>query len=344
MYDELKQISEQGWELIDELYNDLSVRILDKKNSIREDSEHPVLFIGSEGIGEFIEYHEQAEIQEDEDMNDEFHEAGFHIANSLDKTNDFELPLTDNQEDVPLDPNLLQKLPPSGIIMGPDHWLVLEYTLNNIASAISSRNPLQIVSLFSQAEEQCHFIDMESGIDIDEIIDTSRLIRVESGKLLYSPPKPQLIIPNLIIPVEKYLISLIKNNPESLFNISPREFEQLIAELFNDFGFYTELTQQTRDGGRDIIAIYEKANIRTKYLIECKRYKPKRKVSVAIVQRLFGVKISEAANKAILVTSSSFTKSATEFASNHIWDLDLKGYNDIIQWVNDYKNIKRPFI
>ncbi|MFC1869651.1 restriction endonuclease [Chloroflexota bacterium] len=181
-------------------------------------------------------------------------------------------------------------------------------------------------------------------MDLDVISEATALTRIESGKLIYAPAKPTLIVPKLIIPAQSYLVSLVKDHPESLFDITPRQFEELIAELFHDFGFDIELTQATRDGDRDIVAIYEAANIKTKYLIECKRYKSTTKVSLAIVQRLYGVKMSEAANKAILVTTSSFSKPANQFASSHVWDLDLKGYDDIIQWVDDYNSTRKPFI
>jgi hypothetical protein len=46
--------------------------------------------------------------------------------------------------------------------------------------------------------------------------------------------------------------------------------------------------------------------------------------------------MAEAANKAVLVTSSGFTRDARRFASEHLWDLDLKAYDDVIKWVSHY--------
>lgn len=128
----------------------------------------------------------------------------------------------------------------------------------------------------------------------------------------------------------------IAENPASIFAISPRQFEEIIAEIFHQKGFHVELTKQTADGGRDIIAIHNKLNIRSKYIIECKRYAPERKVSVELVRSLLGVKTSENANKAVLATTSSFTKSAKEFAHHNLWYLDLKAYNDVMNWIRDY--------
>ncbi len=330
MDDEIKLIQEESWDLLSESFKELSERVTDEKNRYREDIEPPP-------------YDEEDwfdELAEDKFLiGDNFHEYDL----SKDKIEDVEEP---EHEDgyATQDPNVFQKPTIEEMVVGPERWVVLEHTLDSIDSAIFSRDPSQLIVLFNRAQEQCHYLDIETGMDIEEVRDLSKLINVKSGELLFSPPRPSLIIPRLIIPVHSCLVSLIKDNPKSLFNITPRQFEELIAELFRDFGFEIELTRATRDGGRDIIAVYEIANIKTKYLVECKRYDPSKKISIGIVQKLFGVKMSEAANKAILVTTSSFTKPAIEFASKHLWDLDLRDYNDIIQWVNNYKTMNRPFI
>lgn len=236
------------------------------------------------------------------------------------------------------DPNLFQELTawddPFSVAT---HSIILEKVINQIESAIFSHNPGQILPLFTQAKQHCNELDIEYEPDLELLRDVIPLTKITAGTLLYTPPKPSLIIPKLIIPTQSYFISLIKDKPDLLFNITPRQFEELIAELFHSFGFEVELTKATRDGGRDIIAVNETLDIKTKYLIECKRYSPNNKVSVSIVQRLYGVKMSEAANKGILVTTSSYTRDAREFASKHVWDLDLKAYDDIIGWVRKYK-------
>lgn len=45
------------------------------------------------------------------------------------------------------------------------------------------------------------------------------------------------------------------DHPEEMKTMNRRLFEEMIAELFDGFGFKVELTKKTRDGGRDIIAI-----------------------------------------------------------------------------------------
>jgi restriction system protein len=123
-----------------------------------------------------------------------------------------------------------------------------------------------------------------------------------------------------------------------LYSLHPRKFEEVIAEIFLRNGFHVELTKATRDGGKDIIAVDNKMGISTKYIIECKRYSKKNKISIALVQRLLGVKIATSANKAILATTSTFTKDAMLFTSNCVWDLELKDYADIVGWLKSVAN------
>jgi hypothetical protein len=220
----------------------------------------------------------------------------------------------------------------------------IEEIFSSIDIAISQRDSKNIYPLLKKAERSCKFLDVNYSSDLDDINEAVYLTKIQTASLIYLPPKPTIIIPRLILPVHSQLIDLIKNDPKMIFQISPREFEEIIAELFKARGFEIELTRQTRDGGRDIIAISEHLDIRSKYLIECKRYLPDNKVTISLVQRLYGVKMAESANKAILATTSSFTKPAKEFASEHIWDLDLKAYDDIMGWIKSYNYPGKPSI
>lgn len=233
--------------------------------------------------------------------------------------------------------NQTQLYYPDELLIGPLHNVFLGNILSKLNSAINRRDARDIYSLFYKAEQHCNYLGIGFQPDLNDIKEASELIKIKNGELIYSPSTPTLLVPQLIIPVHINLISLIKENPNYIFSIKPREFEEIIAELFRARGYIVELTQATRDGGRDIIAIHEDFHIRSKYLIECKRYSLDKKVTVSVVRQLYGVKFHETVNKAILATTSAFTKDAREFASKHIWDLDLKAHDDIIQWIQEYR-------
>ena len=76
------------------------------------------------------------------------------------------------------------------------------------------------------------------------------------------------------------------------------------------------------------------------YVIECKCYASSNKVGVGAVRELYGVKQAEGANMGILVTTSSFTRDALEFASPLKYELSLKDYEDLKIWISEYKTAK----
>lgn len=132
------------------------------------------------------------------------------------------------------------------------------------------------------------------------------------------------------------LIEYLANNPEQLYEVDPRKFEEIIAHIFSNNNFTVDLTEKTRDGGRDIIAIRSDLGVRSKYIIECKRYARNNPISVGLVRNLFGVQQQEGANKSILAATSRFTKEAKEFAhakNTTEWLMDLKGYEHIVAWI-----------
>jgi len=141
--------------------------------------------------------------------------------------------------------------------------------------------------------------------------------------------------------VGQKLVEYFHKHPKELELIDRRRFEELVAELFDGFGYTVELTSKTRDGGKDIIAISKKNQIATKYLIECKRPNPGNPVGVGVVRELMGVKVDEKATKAILATTTYFTPDAQLFEERNMWELELKEFEGIIAWIDTYITIKR---
>ncbi|NOQ45543.1 MAG: hypothetical protein GQ559_02535 [Desulfobulbaceae bacterium] len=142
----------------------------------------------------------------------------------------------------------------------------------------------------------------------------------------------QAVITTIDDEVKKYL----KAHPEKLYEMSPRKFEEFVASLLKDMGFDVELTQATRDGGRDIIAHVR--NAVTSYLthIECKRYAADNKVGVGIIREVIGVHHIHQATKSIIVTTSFFSADALKEAEKMDNQLDLKDFNDIKVWLGQY--------
>lgn len=136
------------------------------------------------------------------------------------------------------------------------------------------------------------------------------------------------------------------NNFEQVLKDMPttdhRIFEELIAEIFNGFGYSIELTKKTRDGGKDIIALKKKNGKDEKILIECKHWKDK--VDVKAIRNLVGVAVGEEdlPTGIILATTSQFSLEAKKYALNSTIKIDLerKDYDDILEWIHEYDAIQ----
>lgn len=113
-----------------------------------------------------------------------------------------------------------------------------------------------------------------------------------------------------------------EESPVDVINIesmSGEQFEQLIAKLLSKMGMDVYSTKTTGDGGIDFIALSNQALFGGKYIIQCKRWSSP--VGEPVLRDLFGVVVSERANKGILITNSSFTKSAISFAYDKTLEL-----------------------
>lgn len=140
----------------------------------------------------------------------------------------------------------------------------------------------------------------------------------------------------LVLTINDILLERVARDPSLLFGVSPFDFEVLMTRVFGGLGYIVEQTKRTRDGGIDILAVKRVDDVSLRFLIECKRYAEENRVGVSLVRALFGVKHHLGASKAIIATTSDFTKPALEFAEAHRWELELKNREGITRWIKSY--------
>lgn len=126
-------------------------------------------------------------------------------------------------------------------------------------------------------------------------------------------------------------------HPETLHELTPRAFEELVASILKDLGFDTELTSATRDGGRDIYAYLRNQVTSFLMFVECKRWSVENKVGIDIVQRLYGVAKVGGAHKSMIVTTSFFSSPAQREHKKIAAEMELKDYNHLKEWLSSYK-------
>lgn len=134
------------------------------------------------------------------------------------------------------------------------------------------------------------------------------------------------------------LIMQISVNKNKMFSITPREFEELVEQIFKDNGFNTELTQQTHDGGKDIIATHFIMGKPVVFYIECKQYRQDRPIGINLIHSLAGIQSIDRVNKAVLVTTTYFTRGAQLEASKQNTLIDLIDGNKLHEFIQESAN------
>ncbi|WP_142859548.1 restriction endonuclease [Salinigranum halophilum] len=111
-----------------------------------------------------------------------------------------------------------------------------------------------------------------------------------------------------------------------LTGLTPRGFEEYVADLWGAQGYSCRLTKQTRDSGVDVIAENERDHV----LIQVKRY-TERDVGIETVQRVAGLLVDDEfeASRVIVVTTSGFTADAKQ-RGERIGALELVDGSEVV--------------
>lgn len=127
-------------------------------------------------------------------------------------------------------------------------------------------------------------------------------------ELIREAERPEIITDLRL--VNQRILDRISRRPEAVRQLSPRQFEFLVAELFEERGYEVELTQQTRDGGKDLIIMNRNDVGNFMIYAECKHLAPYRPVGVSVVSELYGRINLDRATARMVVTSSYFSPDA----------------------------------
>lgn len=126
---------------------------------------------------------------------------------------------------------------------------------------------------------------------------------------------------------------------EKLKHLNPREFEQFCCELFRQYGYKVELTQETNDYGRDIILKRDDKTI----FVECKYYAEGNFVGREVCQKLLGSMYMFNADAAVIITTGTFHRNAIE-VSNMVGNLQLIDTKGILSMIEKIERPQRLFL
>jgi restriction system protein len=115
--------------------------------------------------------------------------------------------------------------------------------------------------------------------------------------------------PRIIDPID--VLSDIDKRP-NLLELTPKEFEAFIQNLFTKMGFDTKLYQASGDGGIDCVAYDPHPITGGKFIVQAKLYT--RTVQPTHVRDLWGTVQHEGATKGIMITTSGYGPDSYKFA------------------------------
>lgn len=107
--------------------------------------------------------------------------------------------------------------------------------------------------------------------------------------------------------------------------MSGKQFEEYLAELFSMMGYSTTVTKQAGDYGADLVITKDSHRI----VVQAKRYK--KNVGIKAVQEIYGAINHYKAQEGWVVTNSSYTKAAESLAKSN--SVKLYGREQLIEMI-----------
>jgi energy-coupling factor transporter ATP-binding protein EcfA2 len=145
-------------------------------------------------------------------------------------------------------------------------------------------------------------------------------------------PVPPAIIPDARV-INQALFEKIKKDPKAVYGLTGRQFEMLVAEMFDKMGYQVKLTQETRDGGKDLIIVDKREVGDFLIYAECKKFAPDRPVGVGVVSNLNGRLDVDRATAGLIITTSYFTPDAKTFTEKIRHRMSLADFSQLQKWL-----------
>lgn len=120
-----------------------------------------------------------------------------------------------------------------------------------------------------------------------------------SAEIMYMPDDRITGIEQCISIIEAKFINTNTGLQKYITDLKPREFELLIASLYENLGYEVQVTPATRDGGKDIVARIKREDGSEVVYVECKLYKTTA-LTISTVREFFGVISYEHINRGVI--------------------------------------------
>lgn len=160
-------------------------------------------------------------------------------------------------------------------------------------------------------------------------------LKSTGGIILDTSPEFQHITSDIRV-VNESILQKIKLRPNDIYNLTSRQFEEMVAELMINRGYQVDLTKATRDGGKDLIIANHTDIGNFLYYVECKKYAPNNPIGVNLVRELAGTISADRVTAGIMITSSYYSPDAIQFSENFRHQISLVDFIKLKEWIKNY--------
>lgn len=225
------------------------------------------------------------------------------------------------------EPAIMDKYEYTGDCPGQEwlHWLGTLYSEEKLSngSSYGSSYKLSIKGAISQIgslcrDDQVHHVFLDSFSIIENGEKSRRIDRVVKAS-----------------PCQAALLRCVSDNPSIINNMTPREFEVVVAHTIKAAGFSkVQLRRYSKDSGVDILAIHAfSRNSDELVVIEAKHGKSG--ITLSVLDRLNGVRDRLTANRALAVSSAHVTGDArSEYQAQKNY-IAAYTYKELMSILND---------
>lgn len=217
---------------------------------------------------------------------------------------------------------------------------VLHYGNGGVGKAVAarlfveSRGALSFASVANRALRSGFAPSWHSLTELLQDFETSGILGPDGRPVRPDAEAPPQIVAH-VSAINEELLARLAGDPQALWTLPPRRFEELVAELLARQGYDVSLTPASGDGGFDIYAARLDGLGQFLYLVECKRYVPPNKVGVEVVRSLYGVVQAQRATAGAVVSTSYFTSCAEHYRRQVQHQMHLHDYLALRKWLND---------
>jgi hypothetical protein len=131
-----------------------------------------------------------------------------------------------------------------------------------------------------------------------------------------------------------------RRNPDELYKLSPRKYEEFLEVVFQNNGYRTLLGAGGNDGGVDLRLYTDDIVGESVTLVQAKRYKSENPIELQAVQALTAVVDDQKANRGLFVTTSRYLPCAKNFAARHNSRIQLASSAEVAEWCNSARSRK----